>query len=70
MMTAGEKPILAVSQDQPVFVQALNCSDKDQLADVSSLIFVDPSAFAHASCIKGSNPRERRSVKIHTCCRQ
>ena len=30
----------------------MNCLDKNQLADVSSLIFVDPSAFAHESCIK------------------
>ena len=27
------------------------------------------SDFARDSCIKGCNLRERRSVKIHTCCR-
>ena len=37
-----------------MFVHALNCLDRNQLAEVSSLIFVDPSAFAHESCIKGA----------------
>ena len=36
-------------QDQLVFVHALNCSDRNQVADVSSLICVDPFAFAHES---------------------
>ena len=51
MVTAGESRYWRY-QDQLVCVHALNCLDKDPLADVSSLIFVDPSALAHASCIK------------------
>ena len=38
-----------------MFVHALNCVDRNQLVELkSSLIFVDPSSFAHGSCIKGA----------------
>ena len=43
MMTAGEGRYQRY-QDQPVCVHALTFLDKNELADVSSLIFVDPSA--------------------------
>ena len=39
----------------PGCVCTLNCLDKNQLAELtSSLISVDPSAFAHESCIEGA----------------
>ena len=79
MVTAGES-IYRRYQDQPMCART-ELFRQESVGRRVFFDFVDPSlnpvsllnvssALAHESCIKGCNLRERRSVKIHTCCRQ
>ena len=54
-------------------LDALNCLDKNQLAEMTSSVFECCESFRFCSRVlqhQSCNPRERKSVKIHTCCRQ
>ena len=61
MMTAGERADTGGIWTS-LCVHALNCLDKDQLTDVSSLILVDPSAIWHANLASKGAIFERGGV--------